>query len=291
MWKGSVRECRDHFNEKHSGSETIDFYKVSKAFPAWTVTRDFWKRALQPEISGIALDITLFRESGRKLVHKYCVYRDPLPHPALREGKISRLISLANRAMAIAQLTQLRIAIPALGNAPGEVPMDCFPRTKDVDTRKVTKRVSFATLDQMSSVPVDMATAEIEETPSVNARVTGSRETSPVPPPGFRPFEWPEAKWIKNGELQRDPGLKFVASWSAKIAEEEMSSPPPLETLSPIPMVNGQDSMTVQVGTTDSEPVTAIVLDRIRSVHWRRSRIPSRLHTTIVKPAPVNRIE
>ena len=287
VWKGSVCECRDHFNEKHSGSETIDFDKVSKAFPAWTVTQDFWKRALQPEISGIAVDITLFRESGRKLVHKYRVYRDPLPHPALREGKISKLISLANRAMAIAQLTQLRIAIPASGNAPGEVPMDCFPRTKDVDTRKVTKRVSFATLDQMSSVPVDIATAEIEETPSVNARVTGSRETSPVPPPGFRPFEWPEEKWIKNGELQRDPGLKFVASWSAKIAEEEMSSPPPLETLSPIPMVNGQDSMTVQVGTTDSEPVTPRVLDRIRSVHRRRSRRPSRLHTTIVKPAPV----
>ena len=34
VWKGSVRECRDHFNEKHSGSETIDFDKVSKAFPA-----------------------------------------------------------------------------------------------------------------------------------------------------------------------------------------------------------------------------------------------------------------
>ena len=94
----------------------------------------------------------------------------------------------------------------------------------------MTKRVSFATVDQMSSVPVDMATAETENTPSVNATVTGSRETSPVPPPGFRPFEWPEAKWSKNGDLQRDPGLKFVASWSAKIAEEEMSSPPPLET-------------------------------------------------------------
>ena len=287
VWKGSVRECRDHFNEKHSGSETIDFDKVSKAFPAWTVTRDFWKQALQPEISGIAVDITLFRESGQRLVHKYRVYRDPLPHPALREGKISRLISLANRAMAIAQLTQLQIAIPGSGNAPGEVPMDCFPMTKDVDNRKVTKRVSFATVDQMPSVPVDMATAETEETPSVNAWVTGSRETSPVPPPGFRPFEWPEAKWIKNGELQRDPGLKFVASWSAKIAEEEMSSPPPLKTLSPIPMVNAQDSMTVQIGTTDSEAVTPIVLDRICSVHRRRSRRPSRLHTTIVKPAPV----
>ena len=72
--------------------------------------------------------------------------------------------------------------------------MDCFPRTMDVDTSKVTKRVSFATLDEMPSVPVDRATAEREETPSVNARVTGSRETSPVPPPGFRPFQWPEEK-------------------------------------------------------------------------------------------------
>ena len=38
VWKGSVRECRDHFNEKHSGSETLDFDKVSKTFPAWTVS-------------------------------------------------------------------------------------------------------------------------------------------------------------------------------------------------------------------------------------------------------------
>ena len=61
MWKGSVRECRDHFNEKHSGSEMLD--KVSKSFPAWTVTRDFWEQALKPEISGIAVDIQLFHET------------------------------------------------------------------------------------------------------------------------------------------------------------------------------------------------------------------------------------
>ena len=186
VWKGSVRECRDHFNEKHSSSETIDFDKVSKAFPAWTVTRDFWKQALRPEISGIAVDVMLFRESGRRLVHKYRVYRDPLPHPALREGKISKLISLANRAMAIAQLTQLRIAIPASGSAPGEIPMDCFPGTKDVATSPVPKWVSFATMDQMQSVQIETTTAEMGETPPVKARVTGSRETSPVPPPGFR---------------------------------------------------------------------------------------------------------
>ena len=211
VWKGS--------------SETIDFDRVSKAFPAWTVTREFWKQALQPEISGIAVDVSLFHESRRRLVHKYRVYRDPLPHPALREGKISRLISMANRAMAVAQLTQLRLAIPASGNSPGEIPLDCFPRTKDMDIHKVAKRVSFATVEQELSVPVILTTAEMEETPSVNEIVTGSRDTSPVPPPGFRPFEWPEVKRMTNGEFQRDPGLKFVASWSAKIAEEEISSP------------------------------------------------------------------
>ena len=165
-------------------AQTIDFDRVSKAFPAWTVTREFWKQALQPEISGIAVDISLFCESRRRLVHKYRVYRDPLPHPALREGKISRLISMANRAMAVAQLTQLRLAIPASGNSPGEIPLACFPRTKDMDTHKVTKRVSFVTVDQTSNEPVNLQTAEMEETPSVNEIVTGSRETSPVPVSG-----------------------------------------------------------------------------------------------------------
>ena len=61
--------------------------------------------------------------------------------------------------------------------------------------------------------------------------MTEPGDGSPVPPPGFRPFEWPKADWIKNGILQRDPGLKFVASWSAKLAGEEMSSPPPLDIL------------------------------------------------------------
>ena len=151
VWKGSVRECRDHLNDKYGHSETLDFDKVSKSFPAWTVPRDFWKRALQPEISGIAVDIRLFHESGRRLVHKYRVYRDPLPHPALREGRITKLISLVNRAMVIAQLTHLRIAIPSSGNPPGEVPNDCFPRIDDLGITKTPKRVSFAPVCQTST--------------------------------------------------------------------------------------------------------------------------------------------
>ena len=82
-----------------------------------------------------------------------------------------------------------------------------------------------------------------------------------------------------------DPGSKFVASWSAKISEEEMS-PPPLEPMSPIPGENSQDSIMVQVGTTDTEAYTPIVLDRIRSVHRRRSRRPMKTHHTCEKPAP-----
>ena len=98
---------------------------------------------------------------------------------------------------------------------------------------------------------------------------------STVPPPGFRPFEWPQADWNSNGDLQRDPGLPFVASWSARLAEEEMSSPPPLEPMSPIPMMDCQDSMSVQVDTPEAETVTPVVLDQIRSVRRRRTRKPS----------------
>ena len=297
VWKGSVCECRDHFNEKHSGSETLDFDKMSKSFPAWTVTRDFWERALKPEISGIAVDIQLFHESGRRLVHKYRVYRDPLPHPALRKGRITKLISLVNRAMAIAQLTQLRIAIPLSGNPPGEVSTDCFPKTDELDKVKMTKRVTFTPGGQTPSVHVDPEIADQEETSTEEMAgmlpqeigepgTKDIRTVSPVPPPGFRLFEWPQMKWNNSVDVYRDPGLKFVASWSAKIAEEEMSSPPPLEPLSPIPVENSQDSIVVQVGTTYSEAYTPIVLDRIRSVHRRRSRRPVNMHPTCEEPAP-----
>ena len=136
VWKGSVRECRDHFNDKHSRSATFDFEKVSKSFPAWTVTREFWEQALKPEISGIAVDVRLFPESGRRLVHRYRVYQDPLPHPALREGRITKLLSFVNRAMVIAQLTHLRIAIPSSGNPPGKVPSECFPTTTETSVTK-----------------------------------------------------------------------------------------------------------------------------------------------------------
>ena len=128
--------------------------------------------------------------------------------------------------------------------------------------------------------PTETIRPEIEE-----PRANDVLEVPPVPPPGFRPFEWPQAEWDDIGDVTRDPGLKFVASWSAKITEDEMSSPPPLEQMSSIPAENSQDSIMVQVGTKDSEAYTPIVLDRIRSVHRRRARRPMKMHPTSDKTA------
>ena len=267
-----VRECRDHFSDKHRDSETVNFDQVSKIMPAWTVPRDFWAKALRPEISGIAVDVMLFHESGRKLVHKYRVYIDPLPHPALREGRISKLISLANRAMVIAQLTQLRMAIPASGHAPGEVPLDCFPKLTNVPNTPDRKRVSFATMDEGVEVPSGTAPTEQIGTLSTIDNGPDAHAKSPGTPPGFRPFEWPQAEWDSNGDLQRDPGLPFVASWSARLAEEAMLSPPPLEPMSPIPNMDSQDSMLVQISTPEVDAVTPVVLNQIRSVRRQRTR-------------------
>ena len=270
VWKGSVRECRDHFSDKHRDSETVNFDQVSKIMPSWTVPRDFWTKALRPEISGIAVDVMLFHESGRKLVHKYRVYRDPLPHPALREGRISKLISLANQV--IAQLNQLRMAIPASGHAPGEVPLDCFPKLTNVPNTPDRKRVSFATMDEAVEVPSGTAPTEQIGTLSTIDNGPDAHAKSPGTPPGFRPFEWPQAEWDSNGDLQRDPGLPFVASWSARLAEEAMLSPPPLEPMLPIPNMDSQDSMLVQTSTPEMDAVTPVVLNQIRSVRRQRTR-------------------
>ena len=271
VWKGSVRECRDHFSDKHRDSETVNFDKVSKIMPSWTVPRDFWAKALRPEVSGIVVDVMLFHESGRKLVHKYRVYRDPLPHPALREGRISKLIFLANRAMVIARLTQLRMAIPASGHAPGEVPVDCFPTLTNVPNTPDGKRVSFTTMDETVEVPSGTAPTEQIGTLSTIDNGSDAHAKSPGTPPGFRPFEWPQAEWDSNGDLQLDPGLPFVASWSARLAEEAMLSPPPLEPMSPIPNMNSQDSMLVQTSTAELDAVTPVVLKQIRSVRRQRT--------------------
>ena len=91
--------------------------------------------------------------------------------------------------------------------------------------------------------------------------------------------------WDDIGDATLDPGLDFVASWSARIMEER-SSAPPLIPLSPITAEDSLDSIVVQVGSPASELYTPAGLDWVRSVSRRRSRRPMKSATKCEKPAP-----
>ena len=249
---------------------------MSRSFPAWTVTRKFWEQALNPKISGIAVDVRLFHDSGRRLAHKYRAYQDPVPHPALREGKITKLLSFANREMVIAQLTHLRIAIPSSSTPPGEVPSDCFPKTTAPAVAKRPLRVTFLPVIQSAMEEIDLLTTDQDETLADSPMITIMEETeqttahetkpeSIVPPPGFLLFQWPQAEWEQKGDATLDPGLDFVASWSARILEER-SSTLPLIPLSPIIAEDSQDSIVVQAGSPATGKYKPTGLDQIRSV-------------------------
>ena len=144
VWKGSGRACLEHLAEKHGGSALEITTNIAQFFPPWTVTRDVWHAALRPDVSGVAVDALLFHEAGSRLVHRYRVYQDPFPHPALRDGVIPRLLSYVGQAMAIARLTHLRISIPSSGAPPGQVPVGCFPEATAPVSQSRRRRVSFA---------------------------------------------------------------------------------------------------------------------------------------------------
>ena len=83
LWKSSVRACQEHLMEKHGCSSLFDLQNVAKFFTPWTVSCHVWQTALRPDVSGVAVDARLFHEAGCRLVHRYRVYEDLFPHPAL----------------------------------------------------------------------------------------------------------------------------------------------------------------------------------------------------------------
>ena len=83
-------------------------------------------------------------ELGYRLVHKYRIYRDPLPHPSLWGKVLGQLLGFVHRAMAIAQLTHLHLAIPSTGLTSEPVPLECYPTVPLTGRSDVSRRVSFA---------------------------------------------------------------------------------------------------------------------------------------------------
>ena len=187
VWKGSGRACLEHLAEKHGGSALKITTNVAQFFPPWTVTRDVWHDALRLDVSGIAVDALLFHEAGSRLVHWYRVYKDPFPHPALRNGVIPRLLSGVGRAMAITRLTHLRISIPSSGAPAGRVPMECFRLATTPVSQARRRRVSFTNR---------VTTLNEEEINTLNA--DESPEVPPVSPPLTLPVVMEEAAVISK---------------------------------------------------------------------------------------------
>ena len=187
----------------------------------WTVTRDVWQVALRPDVSGIAVDARLFHEAGCRLVHKYRVYKDPFPHPALREWVIPRLLSF------VAQRTQLHISIPASGVPSGQVPTECFLGGTSARELMSPQRVSFASdVTVLGGAPLPMHSPDIviyepssveviEEDVMVTEDMTTDMSAPIVPhPPGFRQFSWPRDDWQVGGDSSLFTVDEELPGWS-----------------------------------------------------------------------------
>ena len=162
--------------------------------------------------AGIEVDARLFHEAGRRLVHKYRVHKDPLPHPALPEGVVAKLLSFVSRAMAIARLTHLQISVPSSGASPGEVPNDCFPETDIPAVTTTSRRVTFP--------PIIQTTMEVRGPPgdrhgfSAGRRMHGSH--------GRREWTDKTTRDIRNDYLSPPPpprdshsfgGHRLIGAW------------------------------------------------------------------------------
>ena len=116
----------------------------------------------------MAVDVKLFHEAGCRLVHKYQIYGDPLPHPALRGKVLQQLLGFVHRAMAIAQLTHLHLTIPSSGSTSKSVPPECFPVVPLAKRSVLSRRVSFAReVSIIDSSPLLFSPVEEPESASV----------------------------------------------------------------------------------------------------------------------------
>ena len=63
----------DHLRDQHSVGASVELKMLGRYFPPWTVKREIWNKVLCSDISGIATDVMLFHEHGRRLVHRYII--------------------------------------------------------------------------------------------------------------------------------------------------------------------------------------------------------------------------
>ena len=89
--------------------------------------------------------------------------------------------------------------------------MTAFRRRQKRVLRKRPQRVTFSPVIQSTAGEMDLPTADQDDTPADSPMTTiieekerpkaqETKEESIVPPPGFRPFQWPQADWDDIGD-------------------------------------------------------------------------------------------
>ena len=193
------------------------------------------------------------------------MYKDPFPHPALRDGVLPRLLSFVNRAMVIARLTYLNISIPSSGMPPGQVPVECFSGGVSIWELTSYRQVSF-TCDvtglRRTTTPVDPPDivlgeqsdpAVIRDDDIVMEAVTMDTSAAVVPPPpGYRQFLWPRDDWMVGSDTSLDTEVEVFPGGSPCRAAGLPVDPPSL-LVSPIVLDSSDDSVAVQVGSSREE--------------------------------------
>ena len=84
VWKGTAQDCMDHLCCRDNADSSVGLKTMGNYFPPWMVTSETWHVVLHLGVSGIVTDVMLFHQHGGRLVHRYRIYKDPLPHVSLR---------------------------------------------------------------------------------------------------------------------------------------------------------------------------------------------------------------
>ena len=174
-------------------------------------------------------------------------------------GVLPRLLSFVGRAMAIAQLTQLHISIPASGAPPGQVPAECFPGGTSSQELTSPRRVSFASnftvfgdapplVHSPDIIVHEPLRPEIVEEDDMDTGGAMTDTLAPIipPAPGFRKFSWPREEWKVDG----DPSLFNLTKelpgwfpWSSRVLPVDLP-------LSPIVPDSLDDSVIANMGSS-----------------------------------------
>ena len=172
----------------------------------------------------------------------------PISPPGAQGGVLPRLLSFVDRAMAIAQLTQLRISIPASGAPPGQAPAECFPGGTSSQGLTSPRCVSFASSvtvlgdspllvhspDIIVHDPLRPEVVEEDDMDTGKGYVTRDKSAPIIPPPpGFRQFSWPREDWKVGGDPSLCTFTKELHGWFPRSSGELPVDLPSL-LLSPI---------------------------------------------------------